>query len=251
MLKLASIHRKQGHLELADQALRLGVPDINRLDRYYQPRVLTALAELRMAQGRPRDADQLFRQAEDVLDNLIAKVRKRLEMAAVSGAMSETYVERFKLAKDQGKVTAAFQVLERVRGRTALGPGPSDNRSEKQSAVTAWLDAKIANLQLALAQTEDRKARSSLLDKLPEYESGQSLFDAQVELESVRGTTCGSTEASVPILGESGTGKELIARALHERIARAPAEPWSRSTAHPSRATSLWTPIRPHFTAQN
>jgi hypothetical protein len=25
----------------------------------------------------------------------------------------------------------------------------------------------------------------------------------------------------VPILGESGTGKELIARALHERIARA------------------------------
>ncbi len=38
MVKLASIERRQGHLDLADQALRVGVPDISFLLQKNDPR---------------------------------------------------------------------------------------------------------------------------------------------------------------------------------------------------------------------
>lgn len=61
-----------GDTQSASAALRAGLGASRRLgDRYYVPRDLTALAELNVSENRFREADKLYEEAEDVLDEII------------------------------------------------------------------------------------------------------------------------------------------------------------------------------------
>jgi CHAT domain-containing protein len=171
MFDLANVDRQLGDKGSASEALKAGLNASHRLgDRYYLPRDLTALAEIAAVQNHFRQADKLFGQAEDVLDGILIKQHSFEESTARAGSMSTTYLEHFRLALKMGNAERAFQVLERVRGRTVASQLYAREKSDNKSPVLISLEAKIAATQLALLRTDDAKERSALLEQLLGYE---------------------------------------------------------------------------------
>jgi CHAT domain-containing protein len=167
MFALADVERQLGDKGSASDALKAGLNASRRLgDRYYLPRDLTALAEIAEAKNRFRLADRLFEQAEDVLDGILINQHSFEESTARAGSMSNTYLEHFRLALQMGNVGRAFQVLERVRGRTVASQMYAREKSVTKSPGLVSLEAKIAATQLALLRTDDGKERSGLLEQL-------------------------------------------------------------------------------------
>jgi CHAT domain-containing protein len=164
---LAGVQRQLGNLGGAILSLKAGLSTSRRLgDTYYVPRDLTALAELKVAQGQFREADRLLSEAEDVLDAILVNQHSFEESTARAGSMSTTYLEHFRLALQMGNVGRAFQVLERVRGRTVASQMYSHEKSDNKSPRLVSAEAKIAATQLTLLRTDDTKERSGLLEQL-------------------------------------------------------------------------------------
>jgi CHAT domain-containing protein len=167
MFDLANLDRQLGDIENAGDALTAGLKASRRLgDRYYVPRDLTAMAELAVAKNKLRRADRLFEQAEDVLDGILINQHSFEESTARAGSMSSTYLEHFRLAFQMGDVGRAFQVLERVRGRTVASHLYARENANNNSPQVVSLEAKIAATQLALLRTDDARERSALLEQL-------------------------------------------------------------------------------------
>jgi CHAT domain-containing protein len=167
MFDLANVERQLGDTQSASDALKAGLSASRRIgDRYYVPRDLTALAEIAAVKGDFRQADRLFEQAEDVLDGILINQHSFEESTARAGSMSSTYLEHFRLALEMGDVGRAFQVLERVRGRTVASHLYTHQKTANESPRLVSLEAKIAATQLALLRTDDAKERSGLLEQL-------------------------------------------------------------------------------------
>jgi CHAT domain-containing protein len=167
MFDLADVERQLDDVQGSSRALKTGLDASRRLgDRYYLPRDLTALAEIAEAQNRLRLADRLFEQAENVLDGILINQHSFEESTARAGSMSNTYLEHFRLALQMGNVSRAFQVLERIRGRTVASRLYSHEKSDNKSPSLVLSEAKIAATQLALLRTDDAKERSALLEQL-------------------------------------------------------------------------------------
>lgn len=167
MFDLANLDRQLGDIENAGDALTAGLKASRRLgDRYYVPRDLTAMAELAVAKNKLRRADRLFEQAEDVLDGILINQHSFEESTARAGSMSSTYLEHFRLAFQMGDVGRAFQVLERVRGRTVASHLYARENVNNNSPQVVSLEAKIAATQLALLRTDDARERSAVLEQL-------------------------------------------------------------------------------------
>ena len=167
MFDLAEVERQLGDKQSTSDALQSGLNASRRLgDRYYLPRDLTALAEIAASKNHFREADRLFGQAEDVLDGILINQHSFEESTARAGSMSNTYLEHFTLALKMGDVERAFQVLERIRGRTVASQMHTRETSDNKSPGLISLEAKIAGTQVALLRTEDAKERSGLLEQL-------------------------------------------------------------------------------------
>lgn len=167
MFDLAGLEKQLGARKAAIHALRTGLAASQRLgDHYYVPRDLTALAELKEDEKRFREADELFAEAEDVLDGIIVNQHSFEESTARAGSMSPTYLGHFRLAKKMGHIARAFQVIERVRGRTVASKLFVREQSGAKSPSITKLEGDIAATQLALLRTEETKARSSLMEQL-------------------------------------------------------------------------------------
>jgi CHAT domain-containing protein/predicted negative regulator of RcsB-dependent stress response len=183
MLKLSRIYRSKGQLEQAAEALRIGMKAKPGLDRYYQPRALTALAELRIAQKRFSEANTLFERAEGVTEATLINLHSGLESAAVVGSMSETYLAHFRLAVQQGSIADAFRIMERVRGRALANLLYSKNADQPESPTEAELNSKIATIQSQLMETDDAQKRFGLLGNLYRYERELAFADNQSTLD--------------------------------------------------------------------
>jgi CHAT domain-containing protein len=171
MFDLATVDRQLGDMQGAMVALRTGLKASRRLgDRYYVPRDLTALAELKAAANHIKEADRLFEEAEDVLDGILINQHSFEESTARAGSMSNTYVEHFRLVQKSGDVARSLQVLERVRGRIVASHLYAREKFESKSPKLAPLEANIAATQLALLRTEDVKQRAVFLERLLEDE---------------------------------------------------------------------------------
>src|ERR1039458_4985778 len=85
--------------------------------------------------------------------------------------MSQTYLQHFELVAKEADTAGAFQILERVRGRT-LASALVDRKADPQSGSTeaAALDSYVASTQTRLMQTNSPVEREQLLDALAEYE---------------------------------------------------------------------------------
>lgn len=180
MIELAGIYRKEGQLKTAEASLQEGLRASRRVGaRYYLPRDLTAAAELKMAEHKLKDADELFEQAENVIDQTLAHQHTDYGKAALSGSMSQTYLEHFHLLQP-GNVGRAFRLIERIRGRTTASRIYEPNENPANSPALAALQADIANVQLALLAATDPKVRLSLQDKLVQDERHLAFEDNEV-----------------------------------------------------------------------
>jgi CHAT domain-containing protein len=172
MFELAQIYRDAGDLATAGARATLGLTASQRVgDRYYVPRNLTMLADLKARGGHFAEANALYEQAEDVIEGMLISVDEPYWNSSVAAAMSETYLRHFELVTKNGDAPDAFAVLERVRGRT-LAWALKDRKAlpAAESDQTAALEGDVAGLQARLMQTSSAPEREQLLDNLVEYE---------------------------------------------------------------------------------
>jgi CHAT domain-containing protein len=172
MIDLAGLYREAGDLQSAEQSATLGVDASRRVgDRYYLPRDLTVLADLKAQRGSFGEAEALYENAEDVIDGMLVNLHEAYWSSSLAGAMSETYLHHFELETRQGRVEDALNVLEQVRGRTAAAL--LENKisfSNSESGETRALEEGLSDLQLRLMRSENAKERTALLDQLVENE---------------------------------------------------------------------------------
>ena len=172
MFELAQIYRDAGDLATADARATQGLAASQRVgDRYYVPRNLTMLADLKGRRGHFAEANALYEQAEDVIEGMLISVDEPYWNSSVAAAMSETYLRHFELVTKNGDAPGAFAVLERVRGRT-LAWALKDRKAQPatESDQTVALEGDVAVLQSRLMQTNSAPEREQLLDNLVEYE---------------------------------------------------------------------------------
>ena len=172
MFELAQLYRDAGDLVTADARATQGLTASQQVgDRYYVPRNLTILADLRARRGRYAEAKALYEQAEDVIEGMLISIDEPYWNSSVVAAQSQTYLQHFELVARSGDVPEAFRVLERVRGRT-LAWALEDRRAfpNSESEQTASLETDVAGLQTRLMRSRSAFEREQLLDKLVEYE---------------------------------------------------------------------------------
>jgi CHAT domain-containing protein len=172
MFDLAGLYRDAGDLNSAEERASAAVSASRHIaDRYFFPRDLTMLADLKASRGYFTEAELLYEDAEDVIDGMLVNVDEAYWSSSLAGAMSETYLHHFELEAQRGNVERALNVLERVRGRTAaalLQNKVSFSKNESEQARV--LEDTVSELQLRLMRSEDPKERVGLLDQLVEYE---------------------------------------------------------------------------------
>jgi len=172
MIDLAGLYRDAGDLKSAEERASVGVDASRRVgDRYYLPRDLTILADLRARRGASAEAEALFQNAEDVIDGMLVNLHEAYWGSSLAGAMSDTYLHHFELEAQQGSAERALNILERVRGRTAavLLENKVTFRKNESEGVRA-LEDEVSDLQLRLMRSESEQERTGLLDRLVEYE---------------------------------------------------------------------------------
>jgi CHAT domain-containing protein len=171
MFELARLYRDSGDLGTADARATQGLAASQRVgDRYFVPRNLTILADLKARRGRIAEAKALYEQAEDVIDGLVGGDDSYWN-SSIAAAMSQTYLQHFELVAKESDTSGAFQILERVRGRT-LASALEDRTAAPRPGSTeaATLDSYVADTQTRLMQTSSPVERARLLDALAEYE---------------------------------------------------------------------------------
>src|SRR5271166_752227 len=171
MFELAKLYCDSGDLAAADGRATQGLAASQQVgDRYYVPRNLTILADLKARRGRIAEAKALYEHAEDVIDGMLGGDDSYWN-SSIAAAMSQTYLQHFELVAKEGDTAGAFQILERVRGRT-LASALEDRKATPRSGSTeaATLDSYVANTQTRLMQTNSPVEREQLLDALAEYE---------------------------------------------------------------------------------
>jgi tetratricopeptide (TPR) repeat protein len=119
MFDLARIYGEQGDIPTADARLTTGLAASQRIgDKYFLPRDLTGLADLKAREGHALEADSLYEHAEDVIDAILANLPGPYGESSLANSMSETYLKHFQLVANENEVGKAFQIVERIRGRT-------------------------------------------------------------------------------------------------------------------------------------
>jgi CHAT domain-containing protein len=172
MFELARLYRDAGDLASAEARATQGLVASQRVgDRYYVPRNLTMLADLKARRGNTREASAVYSQVEDVIEGMLISVNEPYWNSSVAGSMSDAYLHHFELLSESGDVAGAFKILERVRGRT-LRSALEDRKAMQapESEQTAALESEVATVQLRLMQTSDSSERQQLLDQLVELE---------------------------------------------------------------------------------
>src|SRR5271166_4456805 len=165
MFELARLYRDSGDLATADARATQGLAASQRVgDRYYVPRNLTILADLKARRGRIAEAKALYKHAEDFIDGMLGGDDSYWN-SSIAAAMSQTYLQHFELVAQEGDTAGAFQTLERVRGRT-LASALEDRKTAPRSGSTeaATLDSYVANTQTRLMQTNNPVEREQLND---------------------------------------------------------------------------------------
>lgn len=172
MFELARLYRDGGDSAAAEARATQGLAVSQRVgDRYYLPRNLTILAELKARRHRVAEAKALYERAEDVIEGMLIGVDEPYWNSSVVGAMSQTYLQHFELLARGGNVAGAFHVLERVRGRTlAWALEDRNGFTTAETDQAAWLETNVSTLQTRLMQSTSALEREQLLDQLVEDE---------------------------------------------------------------------------------
>ena len=114
MLELAKLYRDAGDLVRAAARATQGLAASQRVgDRYYVPRNLTMLADLKARRGKLQEAGALYSQAEDVIEGMLIIVNEPYWNSSVAGSMSDTYLHHFELLNQstEDKMATARELI--------------------------------------------------------------------------------------------------------------------------------------------
>jgi hypothetical protein len=105
------------------------------------------------------------------------------------GAMSSVYLGDLALAAAQRDAAGAFNILERVRGRTAADMLRNHTWAPYESASSRELEIQLSRLQVRLIRSDDASERGELLDNIVEVEEKLSYNRDPVDRHSLRMST--------------------------------------------------------------
>jgi CHAT domain-containing protein len=105
------------------------------------------------------------------------------------GAMSSVYLGDFALAAAQRDAAGAFNILERVRGRTAADMLRNHTWAPYESTSSRELEGQLSRLQVRLMRSNDASERGELLDDIVEVEERLSYNRDPVDRHSLRMST--------------------------------------------------------------
>ena len=148
-------------------------------DKFELPSHLAAVAAVEADAGRVREANALYEEATDVIEGLLVNAPSLSAKSSFVGAMSEVYLQHFRLVAEQKRsVQAAFQIVERARGRVAADALRARSMPESGAATEpSAAEKEIARLQVELMRTDEKRQRKRLLDDL--FAAEQNLGAAQ------------------------------------------------------------------------
>ncbi len=186
----AAIYRRDGDLKAARAALSAGVKLSRQLgDRYNLPKDLTGLAEVSAAEKKIIQATRLFETAEQVMDGILVHADSRVASRAMINLIRETYVEHFKLVREQGQISRAVELIERLHSRSSESrvSGRPTNHGASESLNS--LESEVTRLQLQLLKAEGQAERLELLDKLSQFERNLAYEQNEVGRTEILNTT--------------------------------------------------------------
>src|SRR5439155_8262181 len=113
-LELAKIYRDTGDLKDAEKS---GIESLNAMrevqDKYHLPFHLVLLADLEAKDGKFAEADELYEQATDVVEGLLANVSRRGVESSLIAKERQLYLGHFRvMATKLHDVTEVFVFLE-------------------------------------------------------------------------------------------------------------------------------------------
>lgn len=182
---LAKSYVTLGDLKSADEAASRAIESSRRTgNAYYLPRDLTMLADLKALRGLDAQANDLYWQAEDRIEEMLNSLPEPYWKSSLASAMGDTYVHHFELSARAAKVDEAFHIIERVRGRTvaaALESKPA-SLTPGETGDERNIEEKLSQIQLNLGQTLDSGQREILEQQIIEYERRLSLVEKPVNV---------------------------------------------------------------------
>jgi len=164
---LSSLLEENHNPKQAQNVLAKGLEISRRIDdTYYLPRALDALAQLKASTGQPDQAHALYRQAEDVISGMLLRFPGTYAQSSLLSAMSKTYLDDFELSASQNDTSAAFDAIERARGRSILDTMSSKTDPPQLSPANSEVQTQISEIQAQLLDSNDPAARATLLENL-------------------------------------------------------------------------------------
>jgi CHAT domain-containing protein len=177
LLAEAYLHQRalQSALTAIDEAIDANkrIPD----ELYFVPKNLAIKAEILAQLGNVEASDDLYEKSADVLDALLSKVPTPSVERQLLGDLSSVYAGYFASLGKQGRMTDAFRVIERARGRVEA-QGLSHHELVMPHQPTE-ADLQLTKLNLQLLDTDDPAKRSGILDEI--YSAEQRLTGSVTE----------------------------------------------------------------------
>ena len=179
-LELSKALAKEGRYGEAELAAKESLEASRAIgDRLLVPRSLAQLAAVEESRGKYQTADQLFNEATDVVEAVLATTTTANAKSAVAGSMDTIFLGHFELAamhmNSPGK---AFMIIEGVRGRS-IADSLRFTRVKRipEPASLTSTEKEISKLQLQLLQAGTRDRKRLLTDLL-------SLEQRTIEIEA-------------------------------------------------------------------
>ena len=143
------------------------IPD----ELYFVPKNLAIKAQIMARLGNTKGSNDLYEKSADLLDALLSKVPTPTVERQLLSDLSVVYAGYFVSLSDQGRLTDAFRVIERARGRVeaqALAHHEVIPPHEPNPAEQHLTDLNVEPLD-----TDDEAAREHTLDAI--YNTEQQL----------------------------------------------------------------------------
>ena len=168
MYEAAKVYRDVGLYADAERCETQAMNAMRQVaDEYHLPLHLAVLADLKAKEGDLTKAQELYDQAADATESLLANSPNEQIKSSLIATMSDIYKGDFAVAARLGHTAEAFRIVETARGRSIadLLRRPRLQEGELSDAQKA-AKADFNLLQRTLMKTSDRTERRELLDKL-------------------------------------------------------------------------------------
>jgi CHAT domain-containing protein len=168
--ELVDVYRHMHDLDAAEHLGTKAIEVMRKLDDvYHLPQDLALVANIENKKGNFRRADELYREATDVMNALLVNVVRRQLKSSLIATLSDAYVEHFALVAEKfGDVGKAYEIIEEARGRVLADTlrGESESLAASSDEISIEANREITRIQLALMHESDPNTRESMLDQL-------------------------------------------------------------------------------------